>query len=97
MTNVNLQAECLNLQNIIADLIHLKGKELTPEENNALFRARRWLGDIVTPLTAEEKEQWDKEGSAYIEEAMRDADAWEYNDRMNDADRRGALEYLRGE
>jgi hypothetical protein len=92
--HVNLQAECLNLQNIIADLIHLKGTGLTPTEANALYQARRWLGDITLPLTPKEQEQWEEESSTYIEEFIRDADAWCYNDMMNDADRRDALEYL---
>jgi hypothetical protein len=95
MANVNLQAECLNLQNIIADLIHLKGEELTPDEEIALFHARRWLGNITTPLTAQEQEQWGEESSAYCEEIIRDADTQYVYDRLNDADRRDALEYLR--
>ena len=92
--HINLQAECLNLQNIIADLIHLKGVELIPIEANALYQARRWLGDIVSPLTAQEQEQWSEKSSTYIDEFIRDADAYEYNTMMNDADRRDALEYL---
>lgn len=92
--HIDLQAECLNLQNIIADLIHLKGKELTPEEERALTVARRWLGDITNPLTTGETEKWAEEGEELVRESLRGADPWSWNNSMNDADRRDALEYM---
>lgn len=88
--HIDLKAECLNLQNILDDLIHLKGESLTKEEKRALLTAKDWLGDISNPLTPAEQKEWD----AGIQE-FDELEQLDPSELANDADRREWINYLK--